>query len=482
MTSMLKKSTFTILAFLMAGMATAKENQLQTWPAPEGAVIKNDFEVQVSSDGRNWKDVPTYMVKVDEVIGGKHHFEEASMAYFDFEGKVFVKVKSLSAHVQSARIRPLSYDIENKVKKDCISFQLTNPANLSIEVNGDIFHNLHLFANPIDKNRPTDLSDPDLIYFGPGYHKIEGRHGMRIGSGKTVYIDGGAVVDGTIHIADAENVKVLGRGIIRPSADAAGIRISRSRNVYVEGVITTQLPTGGSDGVTIRNVKSISHYGWGDGMNVFASSNVLFDGVFCRNSDDCTTVYATRKGYSGSSRHITMQNSTLWADVAHPIFIGIHGNAEGPDTIEDCTYRNIDILDHKEKQIDYQGCLAINGGDNNIIRNILFENIRIEDFREGQLVNLRIFYNDKYCKAPGQCIENVTFRNVSYNGSNALTSIICGYSPERKVSGIVFENLRINGVPIYETMPGKPAWYKTGDMAGIWIGEHAENVKFIKTD
>lgn len=479
---MFKNFTFTALAFIIAGISTAEASQLQTWPAPEGAVLKNDFKVQVSIDGRNWSDVPTYSVKVDEVRDGKHNFEETSMAYFDFEGEVSVRIRSLSSRPESVRIRPLSYDIAHSLKGGCICFTLTKPANLSIEVNGDIFHNLHLFANPVDNNRPADLNDPDLIYFGPGYHRIEGRRGMRIESGKTVYIDGGAYVDGTIHIVDAENVKVLGRGIIRPSADAAGIRISRSRNVYVEGVITTQLPTGGSDGVTIKNVKSISHYGWGDGMNVFASSNVLFDGVFCRNSDDCTTVYATRKGYTGSSRHIVMQNSTLWADVAHPIFIGIHGNAENPDTIEDCVYRNIDILDHKEKQIDYQGCLAINGGDNNIIRDILFEDIRIEDFREGQLVNLRIFYNDKYCKTPGKCIENVTFRNVSYNGNNARTSIICGYSPERKISGIVFENLRINGVPIYDTMPGKPAWYKTGDMAGIWVGEHVENVTFIKTD
>ena len=74
--------------------------------------------------------------------------------------------------------------------------------------------------------------------------------------------------------------------------------------------------------MTIRNVKAISSYGWGDGMNVFASNNVLFDGVFCRNSDDCTTVYATRMGFHGGCRNVTMQNSTLWADVAHPIFIG----------------------------------------------------------------------------------------------------------------------------------------------------------------
>ena len=47
-------------------------------------------------------------------------------------------------------------------------------------------------------------------------------------------------------------------------------------------------------------------------MNVFASNNVLFDGVFCRNSDDCTTVYATRMGFHGGCRNVTMQNSTLW--------------------------------------------------------------------------------------------------------------------------------------------------------------------------
>lgn len=135
-------------------------------------------------------------------------------------------------------------------------------------------------------------------------------------------------------------------------------------------------------------------------MNVFASNNVLFDGVFCRNSDDCTTVYGTRLGFVGGCKNITMRNSTLWADVAHPIFIGIHGNTKEPEVLENLNYINIDILDHKEKQVDYQGCLAINGGDNNLIRKVRFENIRIENFREGQIVNLRIFYNEKYCTVP----------------------------------------------------------------------------------
>ena len=57
-----------------------------------------------------------------------------------------------------------------------------------------------------------------------------------------------------------------------------------------------------------------------------------------------------------------MKNATLWADVAHPINVGGHGDPNGMDTVQNITFRNIDILDQAEKQIDYQGCLAINPG------------------------------------------------------------------------------------------------------------------------
>jgi hypothetical protein len=173
-----------------------------------------------------------------------------------------------------------------------------------------------------------------------------------------------------------------------------------------------------------------------------------------------------------------MKNSTLWADVAHPILIGTHGSTPNPVVLEDLTYQNLDILDHMEPQIDYQGCLSLNAGDSNLIRNVRFDNIRIENFRHGQLVNLRVFFNKKYCTSPGRGIENVLFRNVTYNGNNALTSIIAGYDDLRKVKNITFENLRINGKLITDKMPDKPGWYKTGDMAGFFIGEHVENVTF----
>ena len=455
------------------------QDRLITYPAPQGVKLKKDFTVKVRQPGKEWQDVATYPVKVDEVRNTKHNVELASMGYFDFEGEVEVSVTSNNGNINTGRVRPLSYKINPQIDGNTLTFKLGHPRNLSVEVNGDIFHNLHLFANPIDGNKPKKLKDRNLIYFAPGIHQLPGDT-LNVPSGKTVYIAGGAIVKGCIQVVNARDVKVFGRGEVHPEGRGAGIRIANSKNIQVEGLITTQCPTGGSDSVTIRNVKAISSYGWGDGMNVFASNNVLFDGVFCRNSDDCTTVYATRMGFNGGCKNITMQNSTLWADVAHPIFIGLHGNPEKNEIMENLNYINIDILDHKEKQVDYQGCLAINVGDNNLVRNVRFENIRIEDFRQGQLVNLRIFFNKKYCAAPGRGIENVLFKDITYNGTNAELSIIAGYNEERKVKNIRFENLRINGVAIYDDMPSKPKWYKTGDMARFFVGEHTEEIVFSK--
>lgn len=486
---------------LMAGalaVCLPAAGEVVTYPAGDGVPVSTDYEVFVRQGAAEpLRPVAVYPVKVDKVEGARHVAQTASMAYFDFSGDVEVLVvpKNIGdAGIDSVRIRPLSKEINHRLLGDTINFGLSSPENISVEVNGDIFHNLHLFANPLDVNRPDARTMKKLsrfaakkpgepvkfgkwVYFAPGVYKLPG-DSMRIESGARVYVDGGARVYGRLLATDVSDVRFWGRGEIHPAGRGEGIYISRCRDVEAEGVIVTQIPVGGSDGVRIENVKSISYYGWGDGMNVFASDNVSYDRVFCRNSDDCSTVYATRKGFTGGCRNILMENSTLWADVAHPIFIGLHGNVELPDTIENVTYRNIDILDHAENQIDYQGCMAINAGDNNLVRDVLFDNIRVEDFRKGQLVNVRIFFNKKYCGAPGQRIENVTFRDVTYNGSGENLSIISGYDADHKVVGVTFENLVINGKHISDTMEGKPKWYKTSDFAGMYVGDHVENVTF----
>ncbi|MEO6548021.1 MAG: glycosyl hydrolase family 28 protein [Ferruginibacter sp.] len=478
----MKKLSFPVIAFVLFTLTNTAiaQDSLVTYEVPKALLYSmhnDDFTVQVRKPGGEWEDVFEYNVKVDQVKDTSHHVENASMCSFDFSGEVEVAVRSNKAVIRGARIRPLSYGIKPEVKENILYFRLFKPQSLSVEINGDIFHNLHLFANPLNEFVP-DKKDTSLIYFGPGVHRIESGK-LKVLSGKTVYLAGGAVLMAQILIEGVRNVKVIGRGIIDPSVKM-GVRIANSKNIIVEGIVTTQCATGGSDSVTIRNVKSISYYGWGDGMNVFASNNVLFDGVFCRNSDDCTTVYGTRLGFVGGCRNITMQNSTLWADVAHPILIGTHGNSDKPEILENLNYINIDILDHCEMQIDYQGCMSINVGDNNLVRNVRFENIRIEDFRRGQLINLRVFFNKKYCTAPGLGIENVLFKNIFYSGKNAELSMIFGYDENRKIKNVVFQNLLINGTLITDDMAGKPKWYKTSDMARFYVGEHVEGIEFKK--
>ena len=460
-----------------------KLHTIYTYPAPEGAPLKNDYDVFVRPRGvEEWTKIDTYMAKVNAPIGdNKHRVTQISYALFDFTGDVFVRVVCKNRKFKSARIRPdYRGTIANVQNDSTVQFILFQPENVSVEFDGSITDNLLLFTSrpPVTEaevEAEARRQGCQFISYAPGYYTDKT---IAVPSNTTIYLAGGAYFTGTFTIEDAENVSIIGRGIARPGDGYEGCHVHRSKNVSIDGLILNTCPIGGSDGVTLHDVRCISHPSWGDGLNVFASSNVLYDRVFCRTSDDCTTAYATRKGFGGSVRNVRMTNSTLWADVAHPIFIGIHGNSERPDSIVELVYENIDIICQSEPQVDYQGCMAINCGDNNYVKDVLFDNIRIENIHQGSLLQIKVSHNAKYCTAPGRGVENVTFRNIRYNGEQPYMSIINGYNEERKVKNITFEGLKINGCPIYDDMSGKPRWYQTADFVPIYIGNHVEGVVF----
>ncbi len=476
-------------------------------PAPEGCALNASFAVQARAPGGTWQAVPSHQITVKAFDDGSQVERASSMAFFDFSGEIEVAVRTHRA-IQTARIRPLALGIEPAIEGDTVRFRLKRPVNLSLEINGELFDNLQLFTNAPENARP-DPADPRVIYFGPGIHNAGERASsasagspptevselrpnptyraqapggvLRVPSGTTVYLAGGAIVRGRIECDGVEDVRIVGRGMVDQGGRGSGIRIASSRRIQVRDVFTPQCFTGGSENVTISGVRCISYVGNGDGMNVISSQDVLIEGVFNRNSDDCVTVYGTRGGFRGDARRIAVRNSTLWADVAHPILVGTHGSTPKPETLEDLSFVNLDILDHHEPQLDYQGCLSLNAGDSNLIRNVLFEDIRVEDFRRGQLLNLRVFFNRKYCTSPGRGIENVTFRRIVYSGTRAEQSIIAGYDEARAIRNITFEDLVINGRSIHDGMR-KPGWYKTADMAGIFVGEHVDGLVFRSTE
>lgn len=464
-----------------------KLHQAFTYPAPEGVPLMRDYDVFVLPRGQKvWTRIDTYMAKVNaadslNTLTG-HSVSKLSYAFFDFTGDVFVRVVTRGRTFSTARVRP-DYRgvIANTVNDSTMQFLLFQPENVSVEFDGDRRHNLLLFTS-----KPPQTVDEALVaakragrgfeYYKPGLYTQDS---IVARSNTTYYLAPGAYFTGTWRVEDCDNVSILGRGVARPASGYEGAHVWRSRNVLIDGLIVNTCPIGSSDGVTFHDVRSISHPQWGDGLNVFASSNVLYDRVFCRNSDDCTTVYATRKGFSGSAHNIRMRNSTLWADVAHPIMIGLHGSPEQRDSITDLTYENIDILCQTENQTDYQGAMAINCGDNNSVRRVTFDNVRVEQIERGALFHVKVCYNDKYGLAPGGPVEDILFRNIRYYGAPPTSlSIITGYDQDRAVRRLTFENLRINGVPVTDTMERKPRWYHASDYVPCYVGPHVEGLTF----
>lgn len=460
------------------GSRHAGSSTVITYPIPTGVATSNAFDVKVRVPGGPWSQVGLYQIKLAEVnlTTGGTIYHPSSVAYFDFNGTVEVSATYNGGAVKNATIRPLSLDIPHRKSGRSVTFTLTEPRNVYLQVNGDIFGGLNLFTNPIEDDVPTQNST-NVVYYGPGLHTISGN--VNVASGQTIYVAGGAVVAaGGFNLANITNASIRGRGILTSSSSSGAISIAQSSDIQLDGLILiNMLPrTYEANNVVLSNFRVISSVQYGDGFDSFCSNNILIDRAFLRTSDDSVAIYNHRDNWYGNSTNITLQNSALWADLAHPVNIGTHGDATNSETIDGVTIRNVDILDQHEGQILFQGCIALNAGDNNLLQNILVDDVRVENFRLGQLINFRVMKNS-YNTAPGLGIRNVTVRNLSYNGSSGLTSIFAGYNENRTISDVTFQNLTINGKTIYSGMK-KPGWYLPSDFIPMFVNEHVTNLTF----
>lgn len=437
-----------LVVMLLLTFTAGVQAQLVTYPESlnPGIPHNDDYTVRVRIPGGEWKDLFEYNVQVDI-----DNVQKASMVQFDMGSVVEVMVKKNNGSVREVTIRPLSKGIEYKQVQNAILFTLEKPQYLSIEFDGDRLHNLHLFANPLETEK-YDKEAKGIMYFSPGVHRPKDlpNNQIRISGNTIVYLAPGAVVKAKLLVDKAENVRIIGRGIL--DHPIRGIEVTDSKNVLIDGitVVTPEHYTifgGGSTGITIKNLKSFSCKGWSDGIDMMCCCQVLVDNVFMRNSDDCIALYNHRWNWWGGSSDITVQNSILWADVAHPINVGGHGDPDSPtgEVIENLTFRHIDILEHDEDDPIYQGCMTVDCGDKNQVRNVLFEDIRVENIQEGRLFYVKVRFNEKYDKQPGSGIDGITFRNITYTGVGENPSLIQGLDKERTVQNVTFENVVING-------------------------------------
>ena len=421
---------------------------------PAGVSPSPLFEVSIADTN-----VPVYQMKVspvdrksrlkgmDDKKNSHLHFEMAAFTYFDIAAKTKIAVHT-GRQVESVKVLPLSYGINASVKGETVEFDALPGQHLTVEINGDEYHSLHIFANPLEKEKP-DRSDPNLIYYGPGVHKV-GRVVVR--DNQTLYIAGGAILmcdtsdkaegpwNPSITIV-GNNARVCGRGIIDgslcPNLGRNLMCVEKGSNVRIEGVILRDsgvwtLPVRHSENVVIDNIKILGYRANSDGVDICNSTKVTVQNSFIRTLDDLIVVKTLRNG--GGCRDITVRHNVLWNEVAHALSIGAEINHD----ISNVVFEDCDVIHDKGREWS----LRVYHCDGATVSNVSFRNIRIEESQSfiSLWINKAVWSSSQ---ERGR-IDGVTFKDIK--ASNVVNPIIeiKGFDANHRVDNVTFSNIVVN--------------------------------------
>lgn len=429
-----------LISILVWSFCFAKASTLVTYDPPRGTDAAPEFELEV-----NGQKVFVYNSRV------------AAFASFSFEGKVDVKV-SFGAIVENFDVRPKSKNIQATQYRNQIRFSIDKPANLSVEINKNLKRPLFIFANPLETEIP-DKTNPNVIFYEKG--KIHTPGIVMLKDNQTVYIEGGAIVRGSFMTDKGKNIRIMGRGIIDNSRyrsqEARPIEINECDGVLIEGIIINEsrhwcCASFASKNVTYQNLKIVSDNDVDDGIDIVGSQNVLVDNCFIRTKDDCIAVkagvtYFTKFPSGANVDNVTIQNSVMWNGMwGNGLEIGFETRA---DTIKNVIFKNCDLI-HVEGP---EGTFTIHNGDRAVVKNVLYEDIRVEDSR-GWLIDFKILQS-RYSKDKirGK-IENVTFRNITVEGDRFPYSQLLGFDEASKINGVILDNFVIHGTKVNSTYNG----------------------------
>jgi len=425
-------------------------------PEKDAPYRSADYTVEIrrsSAPTDPWTSVPVLRCNVDT-----RRVQQAAFAEFDMSEPVVLRITSHRSDQSAAvDVRPHSRRLSVERQNDStVLLRLQRPEYLSVEFGGDRLHNLHLLANgPLTEHhspsepKAIDWVAPNsqdvfvqgarLIYFGPGVHKPKDlpSEEIKIPSNCTVFLAPGAVVKARLIVDRVENVRIVGRGIL--DHPLRGIEITYSKNVLVDG-ITVLNPDhytvfgGQSENIILRNIKSFSAKSWTDGIDLMCCRHVRIDNCFLRTSDDCIALYNHRWWYWGGSEDFDITRCLFWPDVAHPVNIGSHGDdrASKGEVLSGVRIHDCDILYGRE-----QGLLAIQCGDQNVIRDVRFDSIRIEGIQQGRIFDLRVLFSEKYNRAPGDSIDDIHFSHITVDpdtpDAHLMPSRVDDYDAKRRV-------------------------------------------------
>ena len=464
------KTIFSMLLLMFAASAFAV---VSTWKAPQGFASEKYYQVKVNGTPVEVFDTPI-----------------ASYAVFDFQGEANVEVNTMF-DVRWVDIRPLKTGLKAEYTGDnSFSFKLNKPENLSLELNGRIRQQpLFIFAGKPEINQPSK-SDKNVIWFEEGklYKDVK----LELQDNQTVYIEGGAVVQGYLFARGKKNIKICGRGILDgslnktdPTCNNRFIDLKDCENVTIEGInlhngTTWQVALFHCNKVNINGIKIVSESGSDDGLDIFRCTNVVVDGVFAHTKDDCVAI---KSGGDYPADHptdnILVKNCVFWNSIwGNAIEIGFELYS---NEVKHIRFENIDII-----HVEDGATMSIHNAGQSHVHDVVFENIRVEDSRQ-KLFDVAIFFSqwgpdgirdpefikknylngawDGVQKIPegkeayhsqfrGE-ISNIVFKDIKVVGGLLPFSVFHGFSMEKNVSGIKIENLTYMGKRLTNTESAK---------------------------
>jgi len=427
----------------------------------------------------------------------------APFTIFDFKGEITLNIKS-KKDIRWLDIRPRSLGLVYSYTGNSITIKINRPCQFSIEINQMPYQEpLLVFANPLEKSKPNP-KDTNVIFYETGkVHKI-GKIQLR--NNKTLYIEGGAIVEGHILAENASNIKIMGSGLLnginnkeyqKDKRWGKFIELIDCSNITLSGItlinaVTWEVVPTHCNNMLIDNLHILSENGGDDGIDIVRTKNLVIQNSFIRTKDDNIVVKCIRKyPDTETSENILVRNCVLWNTVwGNAIEIGFELAAT---EVKNIRFQDCDII-----HCEAGAAISIHNTDYAIIKDLVFEDIRIEETTQ-KLFDLSIFLS-KYStdntfskeetaarywhgvwdnailltdeekikfSAKRGSIENILFKNISViDGPPNSFSVIAGYDKQHMIRNITFDNVTIYGKKMTNLVNGK------------FVVEHVENIVF----
>lgn len=359
----------------------------------------------------------------------------------------------------STRIRPLAANISCSAQGGRISFTLPRPMKLSIDPDdGSKPH--YLFANP-PENDPPEPGAPGVVSLRAG--EITEVPLFELEAGHTLYLPGGSVFKGRIHVKGRSGIRICGHGILDgslysgvPGEKFPSVILERCSQALIED-ITMVRPSrwmvllAACHGAAVRNVKQIGEAPCSDGIDVAGSSDVLVEDCFLHNNDDCIAVKALELGdkhFDGvridareNVENVLVQHCTLSNRNGNAMEIG---HELSVDSVRGVTFRDLDVL-----HVHGRGAVfAIHNCDRATISDVLYENIRVEHCYD-KFIDFRITSSRYSTDTERGRIRGVVLRDIHWNRSpynrGYTVSIIRGADANHAIEDVQITDVFLDG-------------------------------------